>query len=159
MERNGMTATAGVHVERTGHLGLNVTDLDRSIGFYERAIGLEVLNRSPDGERGYAFLGRDGNLLLTLWQQCSGRFSRTLPGMHHLSFQVADIASLHRAEATLRELGVPFHYDGVVRHREGDESAGIFFEDPDGIRLEIYAPRGAGDEPAPAHSAPACGFF
>jgi lactoylglutathione lyase len=37
----------------------------------------------------------------------------------------------------------------------------VFFEDPDGIRLEIYAPSAAEAEarPAPTGSAPACGFF
>ena len=154
-----MTATADLGVAQAGHVGLNVTDLDRSISFYERVVGLEVLNRSPGGERRYAFLGSEGKLLLTLWQQSSGRSSRTLPGLHHLSFQVADIESVRRAEAGLRDMGVRFHHDGVVRHQEGGESAGIFFEDPDGIRLEIYAPAGAGDAPAPADDGPACGFF
>jgi catechol 2,3-dioxygenase-like lactoylglutathione lyase family enzyme len=154
-----MTGIAGLRVERGGHVGLNVTNLDRSIAFYERAVGLDVLDRSSDGGRCHAFLGSGGDLLLTLWQQSSGRFSSSKPGLHHLSFQVADIASVRRAESTLRELGMPFHYDGVVRHQEGDESAGIFFEDPDGIRLEIYAPAGAGDEPMPAHAGTACGFF
>ena len=36
-----------------------------------------------------------------------------------------------------------FHHDGVVPHGEGASSGGIFFEDPDGIRLEIYTATGA----------------
>ena len=34
-----------------------------------------------------------------------------------------------------------------------------FFTDPDGIRLEIYAPAGADTAPAPTPGAPTCGFF
>ncbi|HLA74470.1 MAG TPA: VOC family protein, partial [Gammaproteobacteria bacterium] len=34
-----------------------------------------------------------------------------------------------------------------------------FFEDPDGIRLEIYAPSGAAGCQAPMPGAPSCGFF
>jgi catechol 2,3-dioxygenase-like lactoylglutathione lyase family enzyme len=154
-----MSATDQIPALQRGHVGLNVTDLGRSTSFYVRVLGLEVLGGSTDEERGYAFLGTDGSLLLTLWQQSGGRFPTGLPGLHHLSFQVADIEAVRRAEATLHELGASFAYDGIVRHREGDDSAGVFFEDPDGIRLEIYASTGAGTSPAPTQDAPACGFF
>ena len=80
-------------------------------------------------------------------------------GLHPLSFQVADLEAVRRAEATLRELGVSFHYDGIVKHNPGADSAGVFFADPDGIRLEIYAPTGGRAAPAPTQSDPACGFF
>ena len=56
-------------------------------------------------------------------------------------------------------MNVPFIYDGIVPHAEGTQSGGIFFEDPDGIRLEIYAPSGAGDRQPPSPGAPSCGFF
>ena len=38
-------------------------------------------------------------------------------------------------------------------------SGGVYFTDPDGIRLEIYAPTGAEIAPAPTKTAPTCGFF
>jgi lactoylglutathione lyase len=142
-----------------GHAGLNVVDLDRSKAFYTRVLGLEILSESQDGERRFAFLGSGGNLLITLWQQSDGRFDTSRPGLHHLSFQVADLEAVRRAEATLRELGVSFHYDGIVKHNHSAESAGVFFADPDGIRLEIYAPSGGHGAPAPTESEPACGFF
>jgi hypothetical protein len=62
-------------------------------------------------------------------------------------------------EARLQALDVHFLYDGIVPHREGADSGGIFFEDPDGIRLEIYSPSGAGGQAAPVAEAPTCGFF
>ena len=51
------------------------------------------------------------------------------------------------------------HHGGIVPHGEGASSGGIFFEDPDGTRLEIYAPAGANTAPAPSGTAPTCGFF
>jgi hypothetical protein len=62
-------------------------------------------------------------------------------------------------EAVLKELGAPFAHDGVVAHREGAASGGIFFSDPDGIRLEVYSPAGAAGRTAPVPGAPSCGFF
>jgi lactoylglutathione lyase len=139
----------------TGHVGLNVADLDRSIDFYARVFGWDVQGRGD----GYAFLGDDDRLVLTLWKQSSGTFAKDQPGLHHLSFQVDTIADVEQAEATVREIGLKLYHDGIVPHGEGQPSGGIFFEDPDGIRLEIYAGEGA-DSHQPAPSAePTCGFF
>lgn len=142
-----------------GHVGLNVTDLERSVEFYRRALGFEQLGISTDGEHRYAFLGYHGTLRLTLWQQSDGAFSTKTPGLHHLSFQVDNIDEVRTVEAALKELGAAFAHDGVVAHREGAASGGIFFTDPDGIRLEVYTLSGVEAEPAPSGSAPTCGFF
>jgi lactoylglutathione lyase len=144
---------------KTGHIALNVTDVTRSTAFYRTVLGYEVLGERTDGDRRFAFLGHDGTLVLTLWEQSTGTFAPDRPGLHHLSFEVADIDAVRRAEAVLRELDVAFAYDGVVPHGEGASSGGVFFADPDGIRLEIYAPTGAGVAPAPTPGAPTCGFF
>ncbi|MFE2724532.1 VOC family protein [Kitasatospora sp. NPDC059327] len=144
---------------QTGHVGLNVTDLDRSTAFYRSVLGLEVVNEGTDPERRFAFLGRDGRLVITLWQQSAGTFATAAPGLHHLSFQVDSLDEVRAAERLLRELGAEFAHDGVVPHSEGAASGGIFFTDPDGIRLEIYTPKGVEDIAAPAGTAPTCGFF
>jgi catechol 2,3-dioxygenase-like lactoylglutathione lyase family enzyme len=144
---------------RTGHVGLNVTDLARSTAFYQRVLGLDEMGGQADGDRRFAFLGQDGALVLTLWEQSAGTFPTALPGLHHLSFQVADLEAVRRAEAVLREIGVEPLYDGVVAHGEGASSGGVFFADPDGIRLEIFAPTGAEAAPVPTQGAPTCGFF
>ncbi|MTE13518.1 VOC family protein [Nocardia aurantiaca] len=143
----------------TGHIGLNVTDLDRSLDFYRRALGFEQLGAGGEGAQRFAFLGRDGKLQVTLWQQSDGEFSPKTPGLHHLSFQVDSIDQVRAIESALKALDVAFAHDGVVAHREGAASGGIFFIDPDGIRLEVYAPTGADHAPAPSGAAPTCGFF
>lgn len=144
---------------RTGHVGLNVTDVRRSVDFYARVFGFEVLSESAEPGREFAFLGRDGQLVLTLWPQSDTPFDRGTAGLHHLSFQVDSMDEVRAAEQRLRELSADFAYDGVVPHGEGAASGGVFFRDPDGIRLEIYAPTGAEDAKAPVAAAPTCGFF
>jgi lactoylglutathione lyase len=149
----------GLGVFQTGHIGLNVSDLDRSRLFYQRVFGLEAAHLSEQDGRRFVFLAKDGVLVLTLWQQAEGRFDAARPGLHHLSFQVDTIDQVRTAERTLRELGATFAYEGIVPHEEGADSGGIYFEDPDGLRLEIYAPTGAAGTPAPVSGAPTCGFF
>ncbi|MBO4270475.1 VOC family protein [Microbispora triticiradicis] len=143
----------------TGHVGLNVSDLDRSLAFYRKVFGFEVAGESSDETRPYAFLAQNGTLVLTLWQQSEGTFAAGLPGLHHLSFEMPDIEAVRKAEAVIRETGAKIHHGGIVPHREGGSSGGVFFEDPDGIRLEIYAASGADERPAPRSDAPTCGFF
>lgn len=144
---------------KTGHIGINVSDINRSKTFYARAFALETMGESQEAGRQYTFLGENGTLYVTLWQQSEGHFDAQTPGLHHLSFQVESIEQVKEAEARVREMGAEFLYDGVVPHAEGAQSGGIFFRDPDGIRLEIYAPSGASQAEAPSGAAPSCGFF
>jgi catechol 2,3-dioxygenase-like lactoylglutathione lyase family enzyme len=111
------------------------------------------------GEQAFVFLGDGERLVLTLWQQSEGTFDARTPGLHHLSFQVDTMEQVRALEARLKQLDARFLYDGVVVHAEGEQSGGVFFGDPDRIRLEICAPTGAAAAPAAAGDAPACGFF
>jgi len=142
-----------------GHAGLSVTDLDRSLAFYREVLELELIQTSADADRRYAFLGAGGRLFLTLWQQSSGPFAPRQAGLHHLAFQLPTIEAVQATEARLRARGITPRYDGVVPHREGGDSAALFFADPDGIRLEVYSPAGAAGLAAPVPGAPSCGFF
>ena len=69
----------------TGHVGLNVTDLGRSRDFYVRVFGFEVLGEGTEEGREFAFLGREGKLLLTLWRQAEQPFDRAASGLDRKS--------------------------------------------------------------------------
>lgn len=147
-------------VFRTGHVGLNVSDLPRAREFYRQVFGLEVLGESADVSRSWAFLGRGSEVVLTLWRQSGGTFATDRPGLHHLSFQVDTVEQVQETERRVRALGARIHHGGVVPHAEGRDSGGIYFEDPDGIRLEVFAGSGVGQLAAAPHgAAPTCGFF
>jgi lactoylglutathione lyase len=143
---------------QTGHVGLNVPDLQRALPFYTGVFGLQVL-RESDAPR-FAFLGDDDGIVVTLWEQSDGAFDPDRPGLHHLAFQVGAIEEVEAAQERVRELGGSVQHGGIVPHAEGARSGGLFFTDPDGIRLEIFAGDGAHEHgPAPAGTAPTCGFF
>ncbi|MFG2328661.1 VOC family protein [Streptomyces sp. NPDC048604] len=144
---------------RTGHIGINVTDLERSLGFYRDVLGFEVLAEGKEEGRRFAFLGQDGALVVTLWQQAEGAYDKARAGLHHLAFEAESMDRVRSAETALKERDVTFAYEGVVAHREGAADGGIFFHDPDGTRLEIYAPTGAEEAAAPNNATPTCGFF
>ncbi|MEV6578360.1 VOC family protein [Streptomyces sp. NPDC051582] len=151
--------TAVISKLRTGHVGLNVTELGRSLAFYRDALGFELLGEGKEADRRFAFLGQDGELVLTLWQQAAGGYAPAAAGLHHLALSAGTVDEVRAYEERLRGLGVEFAYEGVVAHGEGTASGGIFFHDPDGTRLEISAPAGAEEAPAPVSGAPTCGFF
>jgi catechol-2,3-dioxygenase len=154
-----MASLTSVPSIKTGHIGLNVSDLARSKQFYQQVFGFEVLGESEEMGRQFVFLGQDGTPILTLWQQSEGRFATHQVGLHHLAFQVGTIEAVRAFEERLHALGASFLYDGVVPHAEGADSGGVYFEDPDGIRLEIYSPTGAYGLAVPVVDAPSCGFY
>ena len=144
---------------RVGHVGLTVRALDPALAFYRDVLDFQLHALSEVPGRRYAFLARDGAVALTLWEQSDHAFAPEHAGLHHLAFQVDDIAQVREIESRLRRRGATIHHGGIVPHGEGRSSGGIFFEDPDGVRLEVYAPDGAATAPAPTPGAPTCGFF
>lgn len=157
-----MSSTTTEATLRTGHVGLNVTNLERSLAFYQSIFGFELAARSGPGGHEWALLAREGELILTLWEQAVGDFSAERPGLHHLSFQVDTIDRVRELGAKIREAGGTILHGGIVPHAEGGDSGGLYFTDPDGIRLEVFIASGvdgAADAPAPTPGAPTCGFF
>ena len=151
--------TSPLQVAATGHVALNVTDLARSVDFYSGVFGFDVLGRSDEPGREFAFLGRGAELILTLWQQSADEFPTAMAGLHHFAFNVPSISDVEAAQAFLRSRDVPLIFDEILAHMPGMTSGGIFFTDPDGIRIEICTAEGAQIHPTRDDGTPSCGFF
>ena len=117
-----------------GAVELVVRDLDRSVAFYERAIGLEVLERDPVGN---AVLGAAGRGLLVLHgePEAPPRPPRTT-GLFHFAILVPERAGLARSLARLVDAG--WRLTGASDHLV---SEALYLDDPDGIGIEIYRDR------------------
>jgi lactoylglutathione lyase len=119
-----------------GHIGLTVSDLDVSEGFYQEVLGLSVVDESLQFPSRYASLARDGKTVLTLWEHSGGRIKK--PGLHYLAFETKSVEEVNRTKGLLDSLGMHWT-EGAPIYPEGSRAAAIHFEDPDGIRIEVYS--------------------
>jgi catechol 2,3-dioxygenase-like lactoylglutathione lyase family enzyme len=122
-------------LRKIGHVVLNVTDLDRAVGFYTGVLGLAESERYPDSmvPGGMIFLrvGTDHHGVALV----GGAPKSERSSLNHFAFEVGSLDEVFRARAWLREHGVPIHFEG--RRRAGCQIA-IEFTDPDGNNLEVY---------------------
>jgi catechol 2,3-dioxygenase len=112
-----------------------VSDLDRSLLFYEALLGFRVLARSAR----HALLGpRHGSAELVELHAPPGVVSAPAIGrlgLYHFAILLPDRAALGRALARLGERGVS---PGMADHAV---SEALYLNDPDGLGIEIYADR------------------
>jgi catechol 2,3-dioxygenase len=117
---------------RLGPVHLTVTDLDRSIDFYETSIGLRT-NRRGDGE---AVLGAGGEDLLVLVEQRDARRAGRHAGLYH--FALLHPSRLELARAARRLMATRTPISGASDH---NISEAIYLPDPDGNGIELAADR------------------
>lgn len=119
------------HRVRIGHAHLKVRDLERSIEFYRRFLGLEVTERTGP----FVFL-TGGAVHHELALQAVGPRAPSPPaagvGLYHVAFEVSDRRAFAEAFHALAAAGVPL---AAVDH---GISWALYFADPDGNGLEIY---------------------
>lgn len=142
---------AAVRVSGIHHIRLTVSNLERSMRFYQEVFGFEIAARSPGSPTdpavnadpwqlygGVVFLVNANTLLgLRPVGQPGDRHDPQRIGLDHLSFGVDSSAELEQFHATLRGRGI--ECGEVTKWPE----LGIVFmsiEGPDGEQLELTAP-------------------
>jgi lactoylglutathione lyase len=118
-----------------GHVGLVVSDLDRSIRFYCDVMGMKALERYPDTGRGVeiAFVGSDCSALELLCYTDPERRNRADQGrLDHFAWYVDDIAA---AMEHLAKKGVVFRPGDPLKVLDGRMIA--YTTGPDGERVEL----------------------
>jgi catechol 2,3-dioxygenase len=116
---------------RMGLVELSVSDLDRSLAYWQDVIGLRVLSR----EDGTAELGVD-TPLLRLVEEPGARPADGFTGLFHVALLVPDRPSLARFLAHAAREQIPL--EGLSDH---DVSEAIYLRDPDRHGIEVYADR------------------
>ena len=111
------------------HVSLNVTNIDASVAFYEKAFGVKPTKLRP----GYAkFDLASPSLNLTMQEA-----PRTGVNASHFGIQVASTDDVVQATARFREAGLP------TRTEEDTECCyavqdKVWVEDPDGNQWEVF---------------------
>ena len=137
---------------RVTHVGVCVTDLERSIAFYRDALGFQYLSRIhvagepsstllslDDVDLHAAYLEREGLRIELLWYASpkSPVAERPRPmndlGFTHLSIRVSDLATL---VADLRQRGVKV-LDRTRIDIPAFGAGAVMIEDPDGLKIEL----------------------
>ena len=117
---------------RLGPVHLTVSDLDRSVDFYESAIGLQLHRR----EDGAAAMGVDDEDLLVLYEEPDARRAGRHAGLYHYALLFPSREELARAALRLAATKTPIQ--GASDH--GTHEA-IYLPDPDGNGIELAADR------------------
>jgi len=139
-------------IDALSHVGICVSDLDRSTRFYRDALGFAEVHRidvkGGDAERLLAlepvelnavYLERDGTVIELLEFVQPGHVTSDAPrpmnrvGFTHLSLRVSDFDAVL---AGVEACGGAVLHDTETR-REAWGMAVVFVTDPDGLRIEL----------------------
>ena len=137
-------------MRRPGAVHLTVTNLDRTVGFLQDAIGLRV-HRREDPE---AALGAGEADLVVLHEDRGARPPGRTAGLFHFALLFPSRVELARALQRLAATRTPI--TGASDH---GVSEAIYLDDPDGNGIELYADRPPERWPAPRREGERVGMF
>lgn len=121
------------NVTNLNHAVLYVSDVGRSLAFYQKAFGFEIVDRMGDQA---VFLraaggGNHHDLALMSVGAAAARPPRGSVGLYHLAWEVATIEDLVQMTELLAEMNA---LAGMSDH---GVSKSLYARDPDGIEFEV----------------------
>lgn len=122
---------------RIGHVHLKVADLERAVKFYTEVLGFELVTTYGDQAAFVSAGGYHHHIGLNTWESKGGSPPpRETTGLYHFAILLPNRIELARTLRRLAEHRWPI--DGASDH---GVSEAIYFRDPDGNGIEIYADR------------------
>lgn len=126
-----------MHLNKVHHIAIIASDYQRSRDFYTKVLGFRVEHEYYREER-RSFktdLSLNGEYLIELFSFPNPPARLSYPeacGLRHLAFEVNDVES---ARSELTEKGIKTE---SVRQDPYTGKKFLFFEDPDGLPVELY---------------------
>jgi lactoylglutathione lyase len=119
------------------YVGIRVTNVQKSIDFYTKLLGMKVINRGKieqtKGET-IAMQNEEGGFVLELnYYEKDSPFNTKYTvgeGLDHLAFKVEDL------DKALEEARKQGYY--VILEMKSKEGKWAYIEDPDGIWIEVF---------------------
>ena len=141
----------GINIMRVGHVGILVSDFERSFQFYTEVLGCKVTSRRrrPDGaETAFLRFHETHHDFVIATAPEGVDVSDAVPGrarlVQQVAFEVENRDEFMRALAHIHSQGAEI-VSGPLTHGiesggnlEGSGSRSFYFLDPDGNRLEIF---------------------
>lgn len=122
-----------IHPDTTlGYVHLTVSDLKRSLDYYQNALGFNLHKR----KNGIAHLGAGKQDILVLTEVPGATRPRRASGLYHFATLVPSRLELAQSLKHIAETGTPV--EGFADHLV---SEAIYLSDPDGNGIEIYRDR------------------
>ena len=121
-------------IARLNHAVLFVSDLERSLGFYEGVMGFAVITRDPRADAAFLRAPESGNHHdLGLFGLGPGAVpkQRGAVGLYHLAWQVSTIDELAEARSLLLEAGA------LTGESDHGATKSLYGADPDGNEFEV----------------------
>jgi len=123
------------------HIAFTVSDADRSAGFYEDLLGMQVAMRGDEDDVRFRVLMCPTSGWVIGVRQYPGKeegpFDELRCGLDHFAFTVASNDELQAWERTLQDKGIP--HSPIAETPIGSV---LVFRDPDNIQLEFWLPAG-----------------
>jgi catechol 2,3-dioxygenase len=120
-----------------GHVHLKVSDLDRSLAFWNGVLGFEVQQRFGDQAAFVSAGGYHHHIGLNTWESSGGPPPpRGTTGLYHVAVRYPNRRALAAALKRVLEAGVPL--EGASDH---GVSEAIYLRDPDDNGVELYRDR------------------
>jgi catechol 2,3-dioxygenase-like lactoylglutathione lyase family enzyme len=123
-------------IHKIDHVSINVIDINKSIDFYTRILGLKQLQTVDCGDFDITYIGLPDGSRLELFdyhgKNPSNLRDESEAGLRHIAFQVEDVA-LH--EKHLRAEGVEISLPTCELPNLGARV--LLFLDPNGVTLEF----------------------
>jgi catechol 2,3-dioxygenase-like lactoylglutathione lyase family enzyme len=126
------------------HIDLTVTDVDRSVGWWEQVMGFSRISSTERPTFRTCSLVHGSGFTVTVVSHDateSGPFDETRVGLDHFGFAVADRPALDAWVAHFDALGVV--HSGIIEAHYGDT---VVFRDPDNIQLDLFVFNPGGED-------------
>lgn len=126
-----------LHLNKVHHIAIICSDYQRSLDFYTNVLGMRVLaEHYREGRQSYKTdLALGDYYVIELFSFPSPPSRLTHPeatGLRHLAFEVDNI------DESVRELDALKINHETVRTDEYTSKRFLFFQDPDGLPIELY---------------------
>ena len=121
-----------MHINKIGHIVLNVKNTEVSTKFYADLLGMEVVSRNEQGTSAFLSFGTQHHDLALFSAPEESEQGRL--GLNHIALQIeGGPDEIEKFQQRLEDWGVP-----IDRIRNHGITSSVYFTDPDDNRIEVF---------------------